>query len=78
MCKVWIVVLALLGGTAAAKAESIALLPAQGINVEAGTLDAARDILQGDLVRGGRAVIPVGDPTAQGISPDWQCGRRRK
>ena len=70
MCKVWIVVLALLAGTAAAKAESIALLPAQGINVEAGTLDAARDILQGDLVRGGRAVIPVGDPTAQGISPE--------
>lgn len=70
MRKVWLVILALLAGTAVAKAETIALLPAQGINVESGTLDAARDILEGDLVRGGRAVIPVGDPTAQGISPE--------
>ena len=66
MCRVSLAVLALLAGTAVAKAETIALLPAQGINVESGTLDAARDILEGDLVRGGRAVIPVGDPIGAG------------
>ena len=70
MRKVWLAVLILLAGTAAAKAETIALLPTQGINVESGTLDAARDILEGDLARGGRTVMLVGDPTAQGISPE--------
>jgi hypothetical protein len=70
MRKVWVAVLALLAGTAVAKAETIALLPAQGINVESGTLAAARDILEGDLARGGRTVILVGDPTAQEISPE--------
>ena len=70
MCKVYLVTVILLAAAATARAETVALLPAQGINVDDGTLAAARDMLQGDLVRGGRTVVLVGDPAAPGISPD--------
>ena len=70
MRNVSLIVIVLLAATANARAESVALLPAQGINVEDGTLQAARDMLQGDLARLGRTVILAGDPAAQPISPE--------
>lgn len=70
MCRLSLAVIVLLAAAANARAETIALLPAQGINVEDGALQASRDLLQGDLARQGRTVLLVGDPSAQGISPE--------
>ncbi len=70
MKRASLAIVVLLAAAASARAETIALLPAQGINVEDGTLQAARDMLQGNLARGGRTVILTGDPAAQAITPE--------
>ncbi len=69
MHRASLVIIVLLGMAANARAETVALLPTQGINVEEGTLEAARDMLQGNLARGGRTVVLAGAPAAQAISP---------
>src|SRR5512143_1556349 len=51
---------------AAARAEIIGLLPATGANVDAGTLEAARDVLRGHLEATGRQVrLAGGDPVRE-------------
>lgn len=65
--------------TSVAWAERVALLPASGVNINEGTLEAAQDILRGELTRTGRFQVaqlpgPVGKVEA---SPDEAVGAAR-
>ncbi len=52
-----IVVLGIALAASSARAEKVALLPASGVNVHEGTLEAAQDILRGELMKTGRFQI---------------------
>jgi len=54
-----------------AAAEVVALLPVTGSNVDAGTLEAARDVFRGHLEQTGREVrMATGDPVREPSGPE--------
>jgi hypothetical protein len=57
-----------IGAPLAASAESLALLPPTGVNVDAGTLAAAQDVLRGQLEMTRRYAVKEVPPT--GTAPD--------